>query len=150
VADAAAPILDGQPVAAALGLQAERGAWQNSPIWQARLQARSRALQELWQYTDPGTDAQRARQLITWSDAWTALSRDRLTGAQARAALSGIPAVAHDALDDLIGCGLRVPDSRQLQRVIRGGSHGAPDPVARGSIGSKRRTVRPRDQNHEL
>lgn len=135
---AAGPILAGAPVANALGLRAERGAWQNSPIHRARLQARDKTLHALWDRTSPlASDAERARQIIEWADAWAALNSDRLTGAQAREVFAVVPPDAHLHLDDLADTGLRVPNVRQLLRVIRGVSSGASDAADRDFIDSK-------------
>ena len=137
VSAGAAPILAGEPVADALGLRAERGAWQNSPIHRARLQAREKALQALWDRTSPlASDAERARQIVGWADAWSALNSDRLTGAQAREVFAVVPPDTQAHLDDLADTGLRVPNVRQLLRVIRGGSHGVSDTADRGFIDS--------------
>jgi hypothetical protein len=83
------------------------------------------------------SDAERARQIVGWADAWSALNSDRLTGAQAREVFAVVPPDTQAHLDDLADTGLRVPNVRQLLRVIRGGSHGVSDAVACDFIDSK-------------
>lgn len=136
LAGAAGQILNGQDVADALGLKSERGAWQNAPVHRARRTARDNALRGLWEQTT-GRDMDRARQMLDWIDSWQALNNDRLTGDQARCLLDDVPDEVKPHLDELSDIRLRVPEVRQLLRVIRGVSHGAPDAAGCGPIDSK-------------
>lgn len=126
VAGAAVPILNGTVPAEALGLKAQPGAWQSSPVHRARFDRRDAALRELWNLAE-GDDQQRTWQVQEWLYQWQTFTGSRLTGPQVRRLLAAVPADAREHLDVIADTGLRIPEKRAFQRVVRAVSQGMAD-----------------------
>lgn len=136
VSSGAVPILNGTDPAEALGLKAQRGAWQTAPRHRVRFDRRNTALRELWRMAR-GTDPERACQVQEWATDWGIFTSDPLTPLQARLLLGTIPEAAREHLDVIADTGLRVPEKRAFQRVVRPVSQGTDSASACGSLQSK-------------
>lgn len=135
LADAAPKILSGESPAAALGLHAQRGAWQNSPVHRARLDQRNAAICDLWRLTT-GPDADRVEVVHGWLDQFREFTTASLAPDAARRLRDSIPADAWPFLEAIADTGLRVPGSGALLRVVRSASNVAGDIPGCGLIDS--------------